>query len=107
MKCPVCEGKLENKTVSYSVHGEELGRFPASVCKSCSEQWFDEETAKNIEKLEKDKGLFGMTRTGKIGYSGNSLIIRIPAKIAKYMNLRKEEPISIYPESKDRLVVEF
>src|SRR4030043_317625 len=49
-----------------------------------------------IEEAEKKAGLFGLSREGKIGYSGNSLIIRIPKEIAKFMNLKKEAPIVIY-----------
>jgi len=46
MKCLICEkGKLENKSVTYSVYGIELGNFPAQVCTACGEQWFNEETS--------------------------------------------------------------
>ncbi len=107
MKCPICgKGKLKKKVVPYKIYGEELGKFPANVCDKCNEQWFDRETALKIEKLEKEKGLFGMTKRSKISYSGNSLIIRIPKDVVKFMNLKKEEPISIYPQSRDKLVIE-
>ncbi len=107
MKCPICnKGNLMKKVVSYKIYGEELGKFPANVCSKCDEQWFDKETALKIEKLEKEKGLFGMTKRSKISYSGNSLIIRIPKDVVKFMNLKKEEAISIYPQSKDKLIIE-
>jgi len=105
--CPVCEkGKLVKKIVPYRVYDIELGEFPAEVCDSCGEVWFSEETAREIEGLEKKKGLFGLVRHSKVGYSGNSLIIRIPQEIAKFMGLKKEKPISIYPEGKNRLLIE-
>ena len=107
MKCPICEkGELKKKVVPYKIYGIELGKFPANVCSKCDEQWFDKETALEIERLEKEKGLFGMTKKSKISYSGNSLIIRIPKDVVKFMNLKKEEPISIYPEGKDKLIIE-
>ena len=106
--CPICEkGKLIKKTVPYSVYGIELGKFPAEVCNKCEEQWFSEETARKIEKIEKEKGLFGLSKQSKISYSGNSLIVRIPKEIVKFMNLKKEKQILIHPEGKDRLLIEL
>jgi len=105
--CPICEkGKLVKKVVPYSIYDLEIGKFPAEVCTKCREQWFSEETAKKIEKIEKEKGLFGLSKQSKIGYSGNSLIVRIPSEIAKFMNLKKEKTISIHPEGKNRLLIE-
>ena len=105
--CPICEkGKLVKKVVPYSVYDIELGKFPAEVCTKCGEQWFSEETAKKIEKIEKEKGLFGLSKQSRIGYSGNSLIVRIPSEIAKFMNLKKETPVSIHPEGKNKILIE-
>ena len=106
--CPVCEkGTLTRQNVPYSVHGVELGKFLSEVCNNCHESWFSEETARKIEGIEKKKGLFGLVKHSKIGYSGNSLIIRIPKDIAKFMDLKKEKAISIYPEDKNRLLIEL
>jgi len=52
-----------SKKVLYAVHGIELGKFPAQVCDACGEQWFDEETSKSIQALEKKKGLFGLSKS--------------------------------------------
>ncbi len=105
--CPACEkGRLMKKEVSYSVYDIELGKFPAEVCTKCREQWFSEEIAKKIEKIEKEKGLFGLSKQSKISYSGNSLIIRIPKEIVKFMNLKKEKQVLIHPEGKDKLLIE-
>lgn len=107
MKCPVCEkGKMVKKKVPYFVYGIEIGKFQADVCTECGEQWFSEETAKKIEKIEKEKGLFGLSRQSKVSFSGNSLIIRIPKDIAKFMNIKKETPISIHPEGKNKILIE-
>ena len=106
--CPVCEeGNLVKKEVPYSVYGFELGKFPAKVCSKCNEQWFDELTAKKIEDIEKRKGLFGLTKQSKISYSGNSLIVRIPNEIAKFMRLKKEASVSIHPEGKNKITIEL
>jgi YgiT-type zinc finger domain-containing protein len=108
MRCPVCEkGDMKRKVVPYSVYGIELGRFPADVCDKCGEEWFDEKTALKIEELQKEKGLFGLSRESKISYSGNSLVIRIPNAIAKFVGLKKEKHVMIHPEGKNKLEIEI
>ncbi len=108
MKCPICDtGKLEKKTVAYEVYGIPLGTFPAEVCGHCGEQWFDEKTSERIQELEKEKGLFGLSKKSKISYSGNSLIIRIPESIAKFLQIKKGEEIIIHPEGKRKIAVEL
>jgi|SRR3989339_146199 len=106
--CRICDkGKLKRKIIPYSVYGTELGRFPAYVCNNCGEEWFDEQTSLEIERIEKEKGFFGLSKKSKITYSGNSLIIRIPRPISKFMKLKKEEPITIYPEGPKKLTIEM
>jgi len=108
LRCPLCEkGGLHPKKVSYTVYGMELGIFPAQVCDGCGEQWFDEETSKKIQDLEKKKGLFGLNKKSKISYSGNSLIVRIPEQVAKFMNIKKEDEIIIHPEGKNKISIEL
>lgn len=56
--CPLCKkGILTNKIIPYVVCNIKLGDFPAEICSKCGEQWFNEKTAKQIEKAEKQKGL--------------------------------------------------
>ena len=62
MNCFICKGDLEEKKVNYVVDLEEtiiiIKEVPAKVCKQCGEQYFDDETSKNIEKIvEKLKAL--------------------------------------------------
>lgn len=108
MKCPICEkGNLKKKYVEYEVYGIKLGKFPADVCGSCGEQWFDEKTSLKIEELEKKKGLFGLSRKSKISYSGNSLVVRIPEPIVTFMKLKKEKNIIIHPDGMNKITVEL
>lgn len=104
-KCILCDGKLNEKMVDYKIYGKSIGKFPALVCNSCGEQWFNEETSKKIQEKEKKLKLFGLSRETKISYSGNSLIIRIPRKLAKFMNLKKETEVIIYPEDKNKISI--
>ena len=55
MNCFMCKGILEEKKVNYVVNIEEtiiiIKGVPAKVCTQCGEQYFDNETAENIEKI--------------------------------------------------------
>lgn len=107
MKCYICEkGELKRKTVPYKLYGELIGNFPAEVCGECGEVFFDEETSKQITEATKAKGLWGMGSRTKIGQAGTTLDIRLPKKIIEFLKLKKGEEVSIYPESKNRLVIE-
>lgn len=84
-----------------------LGIFPTQVCDACGEQWFDEKTSQKIQELEKKNGLFGLSKKSKVSYSGNSLIVRIPESVAKFMKIKKEDEIIIHPEGKNKIAVEL
>lgn len=84
-----------------------LGKFEADECEKCSEIFFTEEASDEIDKKAKHLGLWGMAAKTKIGYSGNSLIVRIPKDISNFMKLKKGEEISLHPEGKGRLVIEL
>ncbi len=55
MSCFRCKGNLEKKKVNYVVDLEKtiiiIKGVPAKVCEQCGEQYFDDETAENIEKI--------------------------------------------------------
>ena len=55
MNCFMCKGNLEEKKVNYVVDLDNtiiiIKGVPAKVCTQCGEQYFDDETAENIEKI--------------------------------------------------------
>lgn len=55
MDCFMCKGILEEKKVNYIVDLEEtiiiIKGVPAKVCKQCGEQYFDDKTSENIERI--------------------------------------------------------
>jgi len=53
------------------------------------------------------KGLFGLNKTSKISYSGNSLVVRLPEALVKYLDIHKEDEILIHPEGKNKIMVEL
>lgn len=62
MSCFLCKGNLVLKNVNYMVDLEKtiiiIKGVPAKVCMQCGEQFFDDETAENIERIVNElKGL--------------------------------------------------
>lgn len=55
MECFMCKGELKEKQVNYVVDLENtiiiVKGVPAKVCTKCGEQYFDDETTENIEKI--------------------------------------------------------
>ena len=55
MDCFKCKGNLEEKKVNYVVDLENtiiiIKGVPAKVCTKCGENYYDDETAENIEKI--------------------------------------------------------
>ena len=55
MNCFICKGELEEKKVNYLVELQDsiiiIKEVPAKVCKKCGEQYFNDNTAENIEKI--------------------------------------------------------
>lgn len=94
--------KIINKEI---IHGVYLGNFPAKKCSSCNEIWTDSKTMRRIEKVAKEKGIWGLGVITKITKTGNSLAVRIPKKIADYLKLKSGEEVYIHPED-HKLIIE-
>lgn len=107
MNCPICNGKMKNTMERYTFSGVDLGSFGADKCENCGEVFFSEEASDKIDAKAKELGLWGIQGESKIGYSGNSLIVRVPKKIAEFLKFKKGEKVSVRPEGKNRLVVEI
>lgn len=107
MECPVCDGELVRRKVPYIVGEVNIGTFEADVCAACDEVFFTEASSDDIDMKAKEIGIWGLEKKGKIGYSGNSLIVRIPKKVAEFMGLEKGEGITIKPQDKKHLIIEI
>lgn len=106
MKCPVCEkGELKKGKIKETMFGVYLGDFPADICSACGESFTDKETTEHIELAAKKKGVWGLGVKTKITRSGNSLAVRIPQKIAHFLDLKEGEETYLHPEE-GKLVIE-
>ncbi len=103
--CEECGGKIKHKKVDYMLLGENLGKFPAEVCQKCGEVVFDEEVSEKIDEIAKKKGLWGLQARTRVGKIGNSFNVIINSKIAKFLNLKKGEEVTVYPENKNKIII--
>ena len=55
MKCFMCNGELEEQKVNYVVDLKDaiiiIKGVPAKVCSQCGEQYFEDKTSENIERI--------------------------------------------------------
>src|SRR5712691_3068110 len=106
--CPVCaKGKLRRGKVREEMVGVDLGEYPADICDSCGESFVDQEAMKKIEARAKEMGLWGLAKKVSIAKSGNSLVVRIPAELARFLKLKGGEDALVRPEGREKIVVEL
>jgi len=103
--CEECGGKIIKKKVDHYYLEEFIGNFPAEVCQKCGEVVFDEDVSRTMTRIVKEKGLWGLSAKTKIGKVGSSLDVKINKKISTFLNLKKGEEVTIYPESKNKIVI--
>jgi hypothetical protein len=105
MKCPLCGGKLRKGKIEECMFGVSLGRFPAEICAKCGESFTDGPTTRLIEQAAKKKGIWGLGMRTKIAKAGNSLVVRIPKKLAVFLRLTQGKETYLHPED-HKLVIE-
>jgi len=95
--CPICgKGKLRRGKVREEMFGVDLGEYPAEVCDSCGESFVDQDAMKKIESRAKEMGLWGLAKKVSIAKSGNSLVVRIPAELARFLRLKGGEDALVH-----------
>ncbi len=106
-KCPLCDkGTLKKGKIEEEMFGISLGKYDAEICDKCGESFLDDVAMKRIESKAKEIGIWGLAKNIKVVRSGNSLSVRIPAKIARFLNIKEGENVILYPEGKTKIVVE-
>ena len=107
-KCPVCnKGTLRKGKIREEMFGIDLGEYPAEICDSCGESFVDEAAMRKIEARAKELGLWGLAKKVAIAKSGNSLVVRIPADLARFLKLKGGEDALVRPEGREKIVVEL
>lgn len=103
--CP-CGGKIKWKKDKVVVEGINIGILDIEYCEKCGEEYFPEETMERVERELKKHGLWGVKRKqANLWKSGNSVLLRIPKDIAKQLNLKPDEKVTLYAEGNKRLII--
>jgi hypothetical protein len=106
--CPICEkGVLRKGSIEEKMFGIFLGMYEAEICDKCNESFLDEGAMKRIESRAKELGLWGVAKKVKIIKSGNSIAIRIPAQLARFLDLKEGAELLLYPEGKEKIICEI
>src|SRR5437870_9245171 len=106
--CPACgKGELHRGKVREQMFGVDLGEYPAEICDSCGESFVDQKAMRKIEARAKELGLWGLAKKVSIAKSGNSLVVRIPAELARFLKLKGGEDALVRPEGREKIVVEL
>jgi hypothetical protein len=107
-RCPLCDkGKLRRGRERVVHAGVDLGRFPCQACTDCGEALFDEATGSAIDEAAKGKGVWGLGAETSVGQAGNSLILRIPRRLASHLKIRKGTRVFLTPREGRGLDVEI
>jgi hypothetical protein len=101
------KGKLRRGKIREEMVGIDLGEYPAEICDSCGESFVDQDAMKKIEARAKEMGLWGLAKKVSIAKSGNSLVVRIPAELARFLRLKGGEDALVRPEGREKIVVEL
>ena len=101
-----CGGKLKKAKTEVEFFGMDFGARECEVCTKCGGEYLSNETMQEIESQVRAKGYFALEKSVQIGKSGNSLVLRIPAELARFLSLHYKSQARIYPTGKDSLRVE-
>lgn len=104
--CP-CGGKIRWTKERVTFEGVDCGVLEVEVCDKCGEEYLPDESMGIVEKKMKEAGLWGIERK-KVSFwkSGNSVILRIPARIARILGLKPSMEGYITQEGKHKIVIE-
>ena len=81
--------------------------YAAEVCDRYGETFLTGESVDQVETRAKELGLWGLAFKVKVRRSGNSLVVRIPAPLARYLKLKSGQEVLLAPDRAHRLILEL
>ncbi len=102
-----CGGVLKKSQTAVEFFGVDFGIRDCEVCTRCGSEFLADETLVEVEAEVKKRKLFGLEKQAQVTKSGNSLVIRIPPDLAKFLGLHYKDLVRLYPEGKSRLAIEL
>ena len=107
-RCPVCgKGKLRTGTIREEMFGVDLGTYDGELCDACGESFLGSGAMKAIEARARALGLWGLGTKVKVVRSGNSLVVRIPAPLARHLKIRAGQEVMVSPNKENGLILEL
>ena len=105
--CP-CGGRIRWLRKKVVIDGVDCGVLDVEYCNKCKSEYFPEESVLVIEQKLKQAGLWG-TQREQVSFwkSGNSVVLRIPVRMANALNIKPYTKANLYQESSNNLVVEI
>lgn len=104
--CP-CGGRVKWQQKKVELQGIDMGLLETGNCPKCGAEYFPEESMKIIEQKLKAAGIWGTERNKATFWkSGNSVVLRLPVKLAHALNIKANMKATIYSEGKNKLVIE-
>ncbi|MCK4327007.1 MAG: YgiT-type zinc finger protein [Candidatus Diapherotrites archaeon] len=107
-KCPVCNGELvSSKTTVDFYDGKVILRdVEVQYCPKCKQELFTPEQMKKVDKLMEGIHLQQVSLRRHLSESGRSLVLRIPADIARTLHLTKATEVELRVKDPKEFVVE-
>ncbi|MBI4448412.1 hypothetical protein HY641_00100 [Candidatus Woesearchaeota archaeon] len=102
-----CGGKLKRSFCTVEFFGISFGERPCEVCTTCDSEFLDDAVLHDIEAEVKKKRIFGLQEEIQATKSGNSLVFRVPPKIAKFAGITTKTRARMYPADKSRIEIEL
>ena len=102
-----CGGILKKSHTQVEFFGIDFGIRECEVCTKCNSEYLSNEVLEEIEQEVKKKELFGIEKEAEITKSGNSLVIRIPPKIVRFVKAHYKDRVRIYPTGESKISIEL
>lgn len=61
-RCPHCPGRMQEAKLRMKIAEVDIGSFDGVRCNRCGAEFLEEESSIEIEKIAKEKGLFGRNK---------------------------------------------
>jgi hypothetical protein len=104
--CPTCgKGELRRKRVHREMFGVDLGTYRGEICDTCGETFLSFASLDLVEARGKALGVWGVASKVKVVRPGRSLLVRIPARLARSLNIKGGEQVLVTPDKDGRLVI--
>jgi antitoxin component of MazEF toxin-antitoxin module len=104
----VCgKGSLRPGTIHEELFGVSRGDYPSDISDRCGESFLSSERMQQVEARAKEPGLRGLASKVIFPRSGNSLVVRIPSQLARYLKLKSGQAVLVSPEKENRLLLEL